>query len=79
VAWTRSGEKGGGGSPASSSVAEPEWPGYCSSLPLLLFSSNYFQICVATSKYPKMKVVQLPKIYNFALGTNFKFCLHFEI
>jgi hypothetical protein len=79
VAWTGSSEKGDGGSPASSSVAEPEWLGYCSSLPLLLFSSNYFQICVATSKSPKMKIVPLAEISNFAFGTIFKFCLNFQI
>jgi hypothetical protein len=54
-----------------------EHVGYCSinttSFLHFLFSSNYSQICIATSKSPKMKVVQLFDISNFAFWTKLIF------
>jgi hypothetical protein len=51
--------------------------GYCSSNTTsflhFLFSLNYSQICIATLKSPKTKVVQLLEISNFAFWTKLRF------
>jgi microcystin-dependent protein len=44
-----------------------------------LSSSNYSQICIATSKSPKTKVAQNLKLYNFLNINIFQFGLDFEI
>jgi hypothetical protein len=63
--------------PATVREGKTEQVGYCSinttSFLHFLFSSNYSQICIATSKSPKMKVVQLLEISNFAFWTKLKF------
>jgi hypothetical protein len=42
-------------------------------------SPNYFQICIRTSKSPKIKVAQNLKLYNFALGLNLQFQLFLKL
>jgi hypothetical protein len=69
-------QTGHAGDAANSSVASRGWPDYCSNTTtflLFLFSSNYSQICIATLKSPKTKVVQLLEISNFDFWTKLRF------